>query len=121
MTPNRRKLCHTTAGVDIARRFAATDGGVVEQFNEGDAFGQLLGAAGRVAEQHAEMPGADVAAMYIAAADFVGAVYPDRLDYIDRVLASCHEARARLRRAVLSLLFASLAPTSSTRAHSRSA
>lgn len=73
------------------RRFAATDGNVVEQFNEGDAFGQLLGAAGRVAEQHAEMPGADVAAMYIAAADFVGAVYPDRLDYIDRVLSSCYE------------------------------
>ena len=75
-------------------RFAATDGGVVAQFNEGDAFGQLLGSAGRVAEQHAEMPGADVAAMYIAAASFVGAVYPDRLDYIDRVLSSCHDVRA---------------------------
>ena len=64
---------------------------MVEEFNESDAFGQLLSAAARVAEQHAEMPGADVAAMYIALANFVGAVYPDRLDYIDRVLSSCQQ------------------------------
>ena len=66
---------------------------MVEQFDAGGAFGQLLGAAGAVGERHAAMPGADVAAMYIALAHFAGAVYPDRLDYIDRVLASCHEAR----------------------------
>jgi vacuolar protein sorting-associated protein 35 len=64
---------------------------VVAQFDAGDAFGQLLAAAGRVAEQHAEMPGADVAAQYIALATFAGSVYPDRLDYLDRVLASCQE------------------------------
>ena len=89
-------------------RFAATDSGVVEQFNEGDAFGQLLGAAGRVAEQHAEMPGADVAAMYIAAADFVGAVYPDRLDYIDRVLSSCYDVRSCPGRRLACLLATSV-------------
>jgi hypothetical protein len=74
-----------------ACRFAATDASVVDQFNDSDAFGQLLGAATRVSEQHTEMPGADIAAMYIALANFVGAVYPDHLDHIDRVLQSCHE------------------------------
>jgi hypothetical protein len=64
---------------------------VVDQFNSADAFGQLLDAAMRVSEQHTEMPGADIAAMFIALANFVGAVYPDRLEYIDRVLSSCHE------------------------------
>ncbi|EIE25972.1 vacuolar protein sorting-associated protein 35, partial [Coccomyxa subellipsoidea C-169] len=78
--------------LDRLSRFAATDASVVDQFNDSDAFGQLLGAATRVSEQHTEMPGADIAAMYISLANFVGAVYPDHLDYIDRVLQSCHEA-----------------------------
>lgn len=72
-------------------RFAATDPSVVDQFNSTDAFVQLLAAATQVSEQHTEMPGADIAAMYIALANFVGAVYPDHLDYINRVLESCHE------------------------------
>lgn len=67
------------------------DATIVDQFNNSDAFGQLLDAATSVSEQHTEMPGADIAAMYIALANFVGAVYPDHLDYIDRVLQSCHE------------------------------
>ena len=94
--PNKKGLCKGLKPWKrpkpcLAPRYAATDRGVVEQFNAGDAFGQLLGAAAAVAAQHAEMPGADVAAMYIALAHFAGAVYPDRLDYIDRVLASCQE------------------------------
>ncbi|BDA44236.1 probable vacuolar protein sorting-associated protein 35 [Coccomyxa sp. Obi] len=80
--------------LDRLSRFAATDASVVDQFNSSDAFGQLLAAATRVSEQHTEMPGADIAAMYIALANFVGAVYPDHLDYINRVLESCHEALA---------------------------
>lgn len=72
-------------------RFAATDALVVDQFNSSDAFGQLLAAATRVSEQHTEMPGADIAAMYIALGNFVGAVYPDHLDYINRLLESCYE------------------------------
>ena len=36
------------------------------------------------------MAGADVAAMYAALLAFSGAVYPDRLEYVDRVLQTCH-------------------------------
>ena len=42
------------------------------------------------------MPGADVAAMYAALLSFTGTVYPDNLEYVDRVLATCYEARAQL-------------------------
>ena len=45
-----------------------------------------------VANQQAEMPAADVAAMFIALAQFTGTVYPDRLDYVDYVLTSCYQA-----------------------------
>ena len=44
----------------------------------------------QVVEQHPDMPGADVAAMYSALLAFSGAVYPDRLEYVDRVLQTCH-------------------------------
>ena len=52
-------------------------------------FGQFLGAASRISEQHESMHAADIASMYIALTVFVGAVYPDHLDYVDRVLQSC--------------------------------
>ena len=70
-------------------RFAAGDASVVDQFNDVDAFGQFLGAASRISEQHESMHAADIASMYIALTKFVGAVYPDDLDYVDRVLQSC--------------------------------
>ena len=35
------------------------------------------------------MHATDIASMYIALTKFVGAVYPDHLDYVDRVLQSC--------------------------------
>ena len=59
-----------------------------------DAFGKLLKAAGEVAGQHAEMPAAEVTAMYIALAEFTASVYPDRLDFVDLVLTSCYQASA---------------------------
>ncbi len=77
-----------------AGRYAATDASVVAALDESDAFGQLLGAAGRVAAQHAEMAGGDVAAMFISLAQFASGVYPGQLGLVDRVLAGCHEARA---------------------------
>lgn len=62
---------------------------MVDQFNSVDAFGQFLGAASRISEQHENMHAADIASMYIALTKFVGAVYPDHLDFVDRVLQSC--------------------------------
>ncbi len=71
------------------------DASVVAALDESDAFGQLLGAAGRVAAQHAEMAGGDVAAMFISLAQFASGVYPGQLGLVDRVLAGCHEARSQ--------------------------
>jgi hypothetical protein len=48
-----------------------------------------LDGAIAVAGRHAEMPPADVAAMFITLAQFCNQVYPDRLDYLDRVFAVC--------------------------------
>ena len=75
-------------------RFAASDASVVNQFNSVDAFGQFLSAAQRISEQHESMHAADIASMYIALVKFVGAVYPDQLDSVDRVLQSCCTVRA---------------------------
>lgn len=44
-----------------------------------------------VAGQHAEMPIADIAAIFIALAQFTGSVYPNRLDLVDSVLTSCYK------------------------------
>ena len=74
-------------------RFAASDASVVNQFNSVDAFGQFLSAAQRISEQHESMHAADIASMYIALVKFVGAVYPDQLDSVDRVLQSCCTVR----------------------------
>jgi len=72
-------------------RYAGSDAAVLESFNQVDAFGKLMSMAVEVAEQHAEMPAADVTAMFIALADFSGAVYPDSLDQVDLVLTSCYQ------------------------------
>ena len=40
------------------------------------------------------MAAADIAAVFIALIRFAGAVYPDRLDAVDDVLAACQQARA---------------------------
>jgi hypothetical protein len=47
----------------------------------------------QVVEQHPDMAAADVAAMYGAMLAFAGAVYPDNLDYVDKVLQTCHDVR----------------------------
>ena len=78
------------------RRYAASDPSVEAALDGCDAFGQLLDAAGKVAGQHAEMAGGDVAAMFIALAQFAAAVYPGQLGLVDRVLVACHEVRLSL-------------------------
>lgn len=80
------------------RRYAASDASVEAVLDGCDAFGQLLDAAGKVAAQHAEMAGGDVAAMFIALAQFAAAVYPGQLGLVDRVLVACYEVRLSMRR-----------------------
>jgi hypothetical protein len=72
-------------------RFAGSDKAVLESFNEVEAFGKLVKVAADVAGQHAEMPAADVTAMFIALAEFSGSVYPESLDQVDLVLTTCYQ------------------------------
>ncbi|KAI7841140.1 hypothetical protein COHA_005110 [Chlorella ohadii] len=81
--------------MDRLANYAAGDHSVVAQMSGVDAFGQMSGVALKVVEQHPEMPGADVAAMYSALLAFSGTVYPDQLEYVDRVLQTCHNALQR--------------------------
>ncbi|KAL4438691.1 hypothetical protein ABPG77_006295 [Micractinium sp. CCAP 211/92] len=81
--------------MDRLANYAATDRGVTDQMNQVDAFGQMSSVALKVVEQHPDMPGADVAAMYSALLGFSGTVYPDQLDFVDRVLETCYNALRR--------------------------
>ena len=65
---------------------------MLETYSQADAFTKLSAAATRVAQQHSEMPAGDIASMYIALLGFTGKVYPDKLDYTDRVLTECYQA-----------------------------
>ena len=91
MSGKEREGCPSLPLQFLICRFAKSDKVILEDFSRADAFGKLLKAAGEVAEQHAEMPTADVTAMYIALAQFTGSVYPDRLDFVDLVLTSCYK------------------------------
>ena len=55
-----------------------------------NAFGQVSDAALAVVDAAPDTPAADVAAVYGALLAFAGAVYPDDLSFVDRVLATCH-------------------------------
>lgn len=63
----------------------------MEQYSKADAFNKLSAAATKVAQQQAEMPAGDVASMYIALLGFTGKVYPDKLDFTDKVLTECYQ------------------------------
>ena len=71
----------------------AANSSVLEAFSEADAFSKLSAAATKVAQQQGEMPAGDVASMYIALLGFTGKVYPDKLDYTDRVLTESYQVR----------------------------
>ena len=64
---------------------------MLETYSQAEAFTKLSAAATRVAQQQSEMPAADIASMYIALLGFTGKVYPERLDYIDKVLSESYQ------------------------------
>lgn len=76
--------------------YATTDESVLELYSKADAFNKLSAAATKVAQQQAEMPAGDVASMYIALLGFTGKVYPDKLDFTDKVLTECYQVTASL-------------------------
>ena len=71
--------------------YATTDKSVLETYGQAQAFSKLSAAATRVAQQQSEMPASDIASMYIALLGFTGKVYPDKLDYIDKVLSEAQQ------------------------------
>ena len=74
-------------------RFAAGDKAVVDTFNQVDAFGKLTRAASKVTEAGSQVPPADVVAMHAALLAFTAAVYPDRLDLVNKVLTSAYQVQ----------------------------
>ncbi|CAI5477939.1 unnamed protein product [Closterium sp. Yama58-4] len=58
-------------------------------FLEVDAFAKFNSAVSKVMEAQTEMPLKGVVSLHLALLQFVLRVHPDRLDYIDQVLAAC--------------------------------
>ncbi|DBA95664.1 hypothetical protein WJX82_011441 [Trebouxia sp. C0006] len=81
--------------LDRLASYATTDESVLETYSQADAFSKLSAAATKVAQQQSEMPAGDIASMYIALLGFTGKVYPDKLDYTDKVLTECYQALQR--------------------------
>ncbi len=65
----------------------------MDTFNQVDAFGKLTCAAARVTEAGSHVPAADVVAMHAALLAFTAAVYPDRLDLVNKVLTSAYQVQ----------------------------
>ncbi len=59
------------------------------QFEQTVAFEKLQEACGKISESHAEMPLAEVIAMYGSLLDFTVNVYKNDLGSIDSVLEAC--------------------------------
>lgn len=103
--------------LDRLASYAAADPALVEQLTSTDAFGRMSRVASQAVEQHPDMPGAELAALYAAQLSFAGTVYPERLDYVDMVLGTCFKALSakgtqinepKTERQVVSLLAAPL-------------
>lgn len=72
--------------------YASREPSVVKELDTAGAFSKMSAAATKSIEEHPSMPAADLAAVYSGLLAFSGAVYPERLDYVDDVLKTCHEA-----------------------------
>jgi len=72
--------------------YASREPSVVKELDTAGAFSKMSAAATKSIEEHPSMPAADLAAVYSGLLAFSGAVYPDRLDYVDDVLKTCHQA-----------------------------
>jgi len=72
--------------------YASREPSVVNELDKAGAFSKMREAATKSIEEHPSMPAADLAAVYSGLLAFSGAVYPQRLDYVDDVLKTCHEA-----------------------------
>ena len=80
--------------LDRLAQYAAGSPEAVPALTTADTFGTLATVALSITERRADMPVADIAGMHGALLAFAGNVYPDRLDTVDRVLGTCHDALA---------------------------
>jgi vacuolar protein sorting-associated protein 35 len=72
--------------------YASNSTEIVAQLDATDAFTKMRKAAASAVEEHLDMPGADLAALYTGLLSFAGAVYPTRTEYVDDVLGTCAQA-----------------------------
>mmetsp|Transcript_9914 Transcript_9914/g.32483 ORF Transcript_9914/g.32483 Transcript_9914/m.32483 type:complete len:794 (+) Transcript_9914:2-2383(+) len=69
--------------------FAVSSSEVLAEFDKVGAFNQLEQAVRKIVETQQRLPTADLIQMHVALASFTMQVYPDKLDFVDAVLASC--------------------------------
>ena len=74
--------------------YAAREAAVVGELDAAGAFPKMSAAVAKSVAEHPHMPAAELAAMYAGLLAFAGAVYPERVDYVDAVLETCHAVRS---------------------------
>lgn len=72
--------------------YAAKQPSVIEELDSSQAFGKMRDAAAKSVAEHPDMPPSDLTALYAGLLSFAGAVYPERMDYVDDVLKTCSDA-----------------------------
>eukprot|EP00271_Cylindrocystis_brebissonii_P013678 TRINITY_DN3378_c0_g1_i1.p1 TRINITY_DN3378_c0_g1~~TRINITY_DN3378_c0_g1_i1.p1 ORF type:complete len:854 (+),score=150.46 TRINITY_DN3378_c0_g1_i1:195-2564(+) len=75
--------------MDRLANFAARSPEVVPELLQVDAFPKLSSAVTKVLEANADMPLVGSVSLYVALLKFVLKVHPERLDFVDHVLAGC--------------------------------
>jgi vacuolar protein sorting-associated protein 35 len=72
--------------------YASQEPSIIKELDATGAFSKMSAAASKSIAEHPSMPAADLTAVYSGLLSFAGAVYPERLDYVDDVLKTCYEA-----------------------------
>jgi len=60
-----------------------------ETIKDSDAFSKLEQTCSNILKTHVDMHAADVIEMYVAMLHFTANVYPERLDYVNGLMATC--------------------------------
>ncbi|PKA65460.1 Vacuolar protein sorting-associated protein 35B [Apostasia shenzhenica] len=75
--------------MDRLSNYAASSTEVLPEFLQVGAFAKLSNAIGKVIDSQPEMPVFGSITLYVSLLTFTLRVHPDRLDYVDQVLAAC--------------------------------
>ncbi|XP_075518944.1 vacuolar protein sorting-associated protein 35B-like [Primulina tabacum] len=75
--------------MDRLSTYAASSPEILPEFLQVEAFSKLSTAIGKVIEAQIDMPIVGAISLYVSLLTFTLRVHPDRLDYVDQVLAAC--------------------------------